>query len=155
MHAPEELVEDLTRMGPTYIKLGQLLSTRPDMLPEPFLKALTSLQDDVEPVPFKEIKRLFQEETGEEIASAFTSFDSSPIASASIGQVHHAVIRTVQEVAVKVQRPEIKKRFIEDLDILMTLSEKAKRISEDTRKFSIHDTIEELQYILLQELNYK
>jgi len=154
-HSPEELVEDLKKMGPTYIKLGQLLSTRSDLLPEPFLEALATLQDDVESVPYEEIERIFQEEIGERISKAFSSFDKKPLASASIGQVHKAVLHSGKTVAVKIQRPKIQEKFIEDLETLMTLSEKAEAISEETRKFSLYDTVEELRYILLQELDYE
>src|SRR5690554_1324984 len=120
-HTPEELTEDLKRMGPTYVKLGQLLSTRPDLLPPDFLEALATLQDDVEEVEYAVIEQIFKEEIGERISKAFTSFDKEPIASASIGQVHTAVTLSGNVVAVKIQRPGIRKRFIEDLDTLMSL----------------------------------
>lgn len=153
--SPKELVDDLKEMGPTYIKLGQLLSTRPDMLPEPYLEALAELQDDVPPVPFEEIEQIFEDEVGESLHTVFATFDREPMASASVGQVHTAILKTGEKVAVKIQRPNIKEQFIKDLDVLMTLTEKAEKYSEDARKFSLRDTVEELQYILLQELNYK
>ncbi len=154
-HSPEELVEDLKAMGPTYVKFGQFLSTRSDMLPKPFLEALSRLQDDVEAVDYEQIEKIFQEEIGERISKAFASFDKKPMASASIGQVHKAVLHSGKEVAVKIQRPGIAKRFNEDLDTLMTLSKKAEQLYKASRKYAIHDTIEELRYILLQELEYK
>src|SRR5690625_2962864 len=154
-HSPEELVEDLKKMGPTYIKLGQLLSTRSDLLPDPFLKALETLQDDVKPIPYEEIQKIFQEEIGDRISKAFSSFDSDRLASASIGQVHKAVLHSGKIVAVEIQRPEVRKKFLEDLNILMTLSKKAESFFEQTRRYSIHDTVEELRYILLQELDYE
>lgn len=154
-HSPEELVEDLKEMGPTYIKLGQLLSTRPDMLPQPYLDALANLQDDVASVPYEEVEQLFREEIGDRISKAFQSFNKQPLASASIGQVHEAILHSGQKVAVKIQRPGIRKQFIEDLDTLMTLSEKAEKYNETARNLSLHSIIEELQYILLQELDYQ
>lgn len=154
-HSPEELVEDLKQMGPTYVKLGQLLSTRPDMLPQPYLDALANLQDDVESVAYHEVEQLFREEIGDRISKAFKSFNKEPMASASIGQVHEAVLHSGEKVAVKIQRPGIRKRFVEDLDTLMTISEKAEQHSETARKFSLHSIIEELRYILLQELDYQ
>lgn len=154
-HSPEELVEDLKKMGPTYIKLGQLLSTRSDLLPDPFLEALESLQDDIDPISFEEVQKVFQEEIGDRISKAFSSFDPEPVASASIGQVHKAVLHSGKMVAVKIQRPGIRKKFLEELDILMTLSKKAESFFEQTRKYFIHDTVEELRYILLQELDYE
>lgn len=153
-HSPEELVEDLKKMGPTYVKLGQLLSTRPDMLPQPYLHALANLQDDVDSVSYEEVEQLFREEIGDRISKAFQSFNKEPMASASIGQVHEAVLHSGEKVAVKIQRPGIRKRFVEDLDTLMTISEKAEQHSETARKFSLHSIIEELRYILLQELDY-
>lgn len=153
-HSPEELVEDLKKMGPTYIKLGQLLSTRNDLLPEPFLEALATLQDDVDSIPYEEVEQIFREEIGERISKAFSVFDEEPLASASIGQVHRATLHSGKEVAVKIQRPGIRKRFLEDLDTLMNLSEKAESLFEETKKFSLHDTVEELRYMLLQELDY-
>lgn len=154
-HSPEELVEDLKTMGPTYIKLGQLLSTRPDMLPQPYLDALASLQDDVASVSYEEVEQLFREEIGDRISKAFKSFNKEPMASASIGQVHEAVLHSGEKVAVKIQRPGIRKKFIEDLDTLMEISETAEKHSKTARKFSLHSVIEELRYILLQELDYQ
>ena len=99
---PEELAEDLKNMGPTYVKLGQLLSTRPDLIPEPYLKALESLQDDVEEIPYSEVQKIVEEEIGQRISKAFESFEVQPLASASIGQVHLAVLRSGKKVAVKI-----------------------------------------------------
>lgn len=153
-HSPEELIEDLKKMGPTYVKLGQLLSTRPDLLPPPFLDALATLQDDVEVVDYSEIEKIFKEELGVRISKAFASFDPEPLASASIGQVHRAVLHSGKEVAVKVQRPGIRKRFVEDLDALMAISEKMESYSATARNYAVHSVIEELRYILLKELDY-
>ncbi len=150
----EELAEDLKAMGPTYVKLGQLLSTRPDLLPPHFMKALATLQDDVEVVDYQVIEQIFREEIGVRISKAFASFEKEPLASASIGQVHKAVMHSGRVVAVKIQRPGIRKRFIEDLDALMALSEKAEKFSETARNYAVHDVIEELRYILLKELDY-
>ncbi|NGX83421.1 AarF/UbiB family protein [Aequorivita sp. KMM 9714] len=153
-HSPEELAEDLKSMGPTYVKLGQLLSTRPDLLPPPFLDALATLQDDVEIVDYQEVETIFKEELGVRISKAFASFEKEPLASASIGQVHRAVLHSGKTVAVKVQRPGIRKRFIEDLDTLMSISEKLETYSEMGRNYAIHSVIEELRYVLLKELDY-
>lgn len=151
---PKELADDLRSMGPTYVKLGQLLSTRPDMLPKPFLDALADLQDSGNVISYEEVEQIFREEIGQRISKAFATFEEEPMASASIGQVHRATLHSGKKVAVKIQRPGVRKRFAEDLDTLMTLSEKAEKLSKEAKKFSIHSIIEELRYILLQELDY-
>ena len=151
---PEELVEDLKSMGPTYIKLGQLLSTRPDLLPDTYLQALTSLQDDVDEIPYSEVQAIVEEELGVKISNAFTSFREKPLASASIGQVHEAVLRSGRKVAVKVQRPGMRKKFMEDLDTLTEISALAVKHSKAARKYAMDDVVQELRHILLQELDY-
>lgn len=151
---PQELVEDLKKMGPTYVKLGQLLSTRPDLLPQPYLDALTSLQDDVDIVPYEEVERIFEEEIGVRISKAFELFDPEPLASASIGQVHRALLPSGRPVAVKIQRPGIRKKFVEDLDTLTEMAGLAVKHSKEARKYALDNVIEELRFILLNELDY-
>lgn len=152
---PQELVEDLKDMGPTYIKLGQLLSTRPDLLPDEYLKALASLQDDVSPVPFHEIKEIVEEELGTRISKAFNHFEEKPIASASIGQVHRAELLSGRPVAVKVQRPGIRKQFLEDLETLDELTQMAVKHLEKAKTYAIDEVFAELRRILINELDYK
>ena len=151
---PEELVEDLKKMGPTYVKLGQLLSTRPDLLPENYLQALANLQDDVETVPYEEVQKIFEEEIGVKINKAFELFDPKPLASASIGQVHLALLPSGRKVAVKIQRPGIRKNFIEELETLKNMADLAVTHSKVAKKYALDDVIEELRFILLNELDY-
>jgi predicted unusual protein kinase regulating ubiquinone biosynthesis (AarF/ABC1/UbiB family) len=151
---PEELVEDLKNMGPTYVKLGQLLSTRPDLLPDDYLKALSSLQDNVAEIPYNEVQQIVEEELGIRISKAFESFDEKPLASASIGQVHRAVLRSGLQVAVKVQRPGIRKKFTEELDTLREVAGFAMNHSKAARKYALDNILEELRHILLNELDY-
>lgn len=151
---PEELAEDLKNMGPTYVKLGQLLSTRPDLIPEPYLKALESLQDDVEEIPYSEVQKIVEEEIGQRISKAFESFEVQPLASASIGQVHLAVLRSGKKVAVKIQRPGVRKNFIEDLDTLKELTDIAVKHSKTAKKYAVDEILDELRFILLNELDY-
>ncbi len=152
---PEELVEDLKDMGPTYIKLGQLLSTRPDLLPDEYLEALATLQDDVSPVPFDEVQSIIEKELGTKISKAFNSFDEKPLASASIGQVHRAELRSGKPVAVKVQRPGIAKRFLDDLDTLDELTALAVKHLEAAKTYALDEVFAELRRILINELDYK
>ena len=151
---PEELVEDLKKMGPTYVKLGQLLSTRPDLLPENYLQALANLQDDVETVPYEEIQKIFEEEIGVKINKAFELFDPKPLASASIGQVHLALLPSGRKVVVKIQRPGVRKNFIEELETLKNMADLAVTHSKVAKKYALDDVIEELRFILLNELDY-
>ena len=153
--SPEELVEDLKAMGPTYIKLGQLLSTRPDLLPDEYLNALAKLQDDVSPVPFEKIKKIIEEELGTKISKAFNNFDEKPLASASIGQVHRAELHSGKPVAVKVQRPGIAKQFLEDLDTLDEMTALAVKHLETAKTYAIDEVFAELRRILINELDYK
>ncbi len=151
---PQELVEDLKQMGPAYVKLGQLLSTRPDLLPDDYLQALSELQDDVETISFEEIRKIFEEETGARLSKAFQSFDPEPLASASIGQVHRAVLPSGRWVVVKIQRPDIRKKFIDDLDTLREMVALAVKHSKEAKKYDLTTIIEELRIILLNELDY-
>jgi len=153
--SPEELVEDLKNMGPTYIKLGQLLSTRPDLLPDSYLKALASLQDDVPPIEYSTVQEIVEEEIGIRISKAFTSFDEEPLASASIGQVHKATLRSGKLVAVKIQRPGIRKKFLDDLDTLKEIADFAVKHTDVAKKYAFDNVLAELRHILLQELDYK
>src|SRR3989344_4004244 len=98
----------LERLGPTFIKLGQILSVRPDLIPKEYVKELEKLQDHVEPFPYEEVKDIIKSEFGKSIEHLFLHFEKEPIASASISQVHRAVLKTGETVAVKVQRPDIK-----------------------------------------------
>lgn len=114
----DELADDLEQLGPTFIKLGQLLSTRPDLLPPDFTKSLSRLQDNVGPFPFAEVEQIVTSELGLKLSKGFSEFQEKPLAAASLGQVHFARLRDGRPVAVKVQRPGIGERVASDLDAL-------------------------------------
>ncbi len=152
--SPEELAEDLKSMGPTYIKLGQLLSTRPDLIPEPYMNALEKLQDGVEEISYGEVEKILEEEIGQRISKAFENFEVRPLASASIGQVHRATLRSGKEVAVKIQRPGVRKRFLEDLDTLKEITDFAVKNNKTAKKYAVDQVLNELRFILLNELDY-
>jgi ubiquinone biosynthesis protein len=105
-------------MGPTFIKFGQLLSSRPDLLPEPYLKALARLQDKVKPFPYAQVEEIVASELGVRISKAFSFFEEKHLAAASLGQVHRAALRDGRPVVVKVQRPDIRKQIAEDFEVL-------------------------------------
>ena len=115
--------EMLDELGPTFVKFGQVLSTRPDIVPADILEELVKLQDSVSPVPFSVIEAVVQQELGLDIERAFESFDTEPMASASIGQVHGAVLPGGQRVVVKVQRPDAARSIRRDTDLMLQLAE--------------------------------
>lgn len=151
----DELARDLEAMGPTFIKLGQLLSTRADLLPPVYLDALARLQDDVAPFPFADVEEIVQTELGVRLSKAFLDFDPEPLAAASLGQVHRAVLRSNREVAVKVQRPGIRERVLEDLAALDKVVSLVVRYSGSARHIDVPRLVEELRKTLLAELDYR
>ena len=152
---PEELAADLERMGPTFIKLGQILSTRPDLLPQPYLEALARLQDDVGEVPFAEIEEVVQEELGVRMSKAFASFDPKPVAAASLAQVHRAQLRDGREVAVKVQRPGIRQTIRTDIEALAEVATLADQHTEAGRRYSFTTLLDEFRDALVSELDFQ
>jgi ubiquinone biosynthesis protein len=152
---PEKLAQDLEALGPTFIKLGQLLSTRSDLLPAPYLDALARLQDKVEPFPFQEVEEIVSTEIGVRISKAFLEFDPVPVAAASLGQVHRARLRSGREVAVKVQRPGIRQVILEDLDAFAQIAAMIDKHTEIGRRFAFQDMLEEFRKALLRELDYR
>jgi predicted unusual protein kinase regulating ubiquinone biosynthesis (AarF/ABC1/UbiB family) len=150
-----QLVDDLESMGPTFVKLGQLLSTRADLLPPVYLEALSRLQDDVAPFPFEQVEEIVEAEVGARISRAFTSFDHQPMASASLGQVHRAVLRDGRPVAVKVQRPGIRRKVVEDMEVIEEL---AAFVDEHTRtgdRLRFAAMASEFRRSLMAELDYR
>jgi predicted unusual protein kinase regulating ubiquinone biosynthesis (AarF/ABC1/UbiB family) len=146
---------DLEQLGPTFIKLGQLLSTRADLLPPAYLEALARLQDNVDPFPFADVEHLVQEELGVRLSKAFESFEEQPLAAASLGQVHRAGMRDGREVAVKVQRPGVRDRVLEDLDALDEVAALMQRFSAATRSIDATGVLEEFRRTILSELDYR
>lgn len=152
---PEQLARDLEALGPTYVKLGQLLSTRPDLLPQPYLDALTRLQDDVAPFPFEEVEATVQEELGVRLSKAFASFDPEPLAAASLGQVHRATLRDGRPVVVKVQRPGIRPLILEDLEAIGEVAGFLDAHTDTGRRFALADLLAQFRTSLLRELDYR
>ncbi len=149
------LASDLEKLGPTYVKLGQLLSTRADMLPPAYLDALARLQDDVEPFPFEQVEEIVARELGVRISKAFLDFEPKPIAAASLGQVHRARLRDGRDVVVKVQRPDIQARIVEDLEALREVAAFLDANTEAGRQYELAPMIDTLRKSLLNELDYR
>jgi len=150
----EAFARDLESLGPTFIKLGQLLSTRADLLPPAYLEALARLQDNVEPFPYEDVERTIREELGVRISHAFVEFDRLPIAAASLGQVHRAVLRGGREVAVKVQRPGIHELIENDLAAFHEIAKVIDRLGA-ARNVDAARILEEFRRALLSELDYR
>ncbi len=152
---PEEFVDDLEALGPTFIKIGQALSTRPDMVPPAYLAALQRMQDDVAPAPFEDVRAVVEEELGVKLAKLFAEFDEAPLGGASLAQVHRARLRDGRPVAVKVQRPGIVEGIHADLDALAALARKVDRHTDIGRRTRFADWVHEFRRSLLAELDYR
>jgi len=152
---PEQLADDLEAMGATFVKLGQVLSSRPDLLPAPYLKALARLQDKVKPFPYEEVEQIVETQLGARISSAFSRFDRDPIASASLGQVHAAALRDGREVVVKVQRPNAPQQVAEDFEVLAAIAGFLDKHTDFGRRYRLGATLEELRATIMHELDYE
>jgi ubiquinone biosynthesis protein len=150
----ETFVRDLESLGPTFVKLGQILSTRADLLPPAYLDALARLQDQVEPFPYEDVERIVREELGVRVSHAFVEFDKLPIAAASLGQVHRAVLRGGREVAVKVQRPGIHEQVEQDLSAFHEIAAVIDRIGA-ARNMDAARVVDEFKRTLMSELDYR
>jgi len=152
--APEALANDLEKLGPTFIKLGQVLSSRPDLLPPAYLEALTRLQDSVKPFPFADVQRIVEEELGARLSKAFSVFEETPIAAASLGQVHRAALRDGRLVAVKVQRPDIARTVASDLDALDEIAQFLTNRTGAGKRYDLVGMVAEFRMALEAELDY-
>ena len=151
----QHLREMLDELGPTFVKFGQLLSTRPDVVPPDIITELRALQDDVTPFPFSEVERVIREELELPVEKLFTSFEEKPMAAASIGQVHRAVLPNGKRVAVKVQRPDAPRQIEADLALLY----QAARIAKDRVRaldfIDARELVDEFGRSIRQELDYR
>ena len=151
----EELAADLERLGPTFIKLGQVLSTRADLLPPPYLEALSRLQDQIEPFPFAEVDRIVSGELGVRLSKAFADLERQPLAAASLAQVHLARMRDGRTAVVKVQRPNIREQIIEDLEALSQVAKFLDAHTELGKRYDFENMLKDLRASLLRELDFK
>jgi ubiquinone biosynthesis protein len=143
----------LEELGPIYVKFGQALSTRRDLLPDDIADELVKLQDQVPPFPNEVARRIIEQELGMSIDAAFKAFDPTPLASASVAQVHTAVLHTDEQVVVKVLRPDIEERIQSDMSLLYELARIAERFWADARRLRAVDVVAEFERTTLDELD--
>ena len=153
MSTGERLTFALEELGPTYIKIGQILSTRKDLLDQDIIDELSKLRDDTGKFPTGIALEIFEEEIGQGVKQVFSHFNEEPIAAASIGQVYEATLNTGEEVIIKVQRPNIENTIKSDLEILKTIAVTLKDLKKDF-KIDLVEIIEEFETQLLRELDY-
>ena len=149
------LREMLDELGPTFVKFGQLLSTRPDVVPPDIIAELRGLQDDVRPFPYSDVERTIEEELGQPVVRLFTEFDPEPLAAASIGQVHRATLPNGRRVVVKVQRPDAPRKIEADLSLMY---QAARLVKERIRALDFIDAseiVDEFARSIRQELDYR
>ena len=152
---PERVRMIFEELGPTFIKFGQILSIRHDILPEEYFGEFEKLQDAVPPFSFAEVARLIHEEFGQDVKDVFEEFASEPLASASIAQAHLARIKTGQEVIVKVQRPQIRQIILQDLAIMDHIAHLLVRYIPESRRYDPVGLVEEFRKTILQELDFR
>ena len=145
----------LVELGPAYVKLGQLLSTRPDLLPEPYIHELEQLQDDVGPIPLADVEHTIEEELGARLSKLFDRFDPEPLGSASLGQVHAAELRGGREVIVKVQRPNIRGALADDIEFFHELAGFLASHTSAGARVDVVGVIQQLERALADELDYR
>jgi len=151
---PVRLRRAFEELGPTFVKLGQLLATRPDLIPESYIEEFEKLQDNVSSVPFPQIKAHVEAELGKSLGSVFAEFDEEPIAAASIGQVHGARLKTGEKVAVKIQRPGIEPLIQNDVSILRGIAQLLERYVPETKTLNPVGLVEEFFRTILFELDF-
>lgn len=152
--APLRLRMVLEELGPSFIKIGQLLATRPDLVPARYVAELKKLYDKTTPSPYGEVRRMVRSELGRDIEEVFAAFDPEPIASASIGQVHRATLRDGRKVAVKVQHGGIEEAMVLDFEILRGLVSFVEKTFAASRIWQPREHLEELRLMLERELDY-
>lgn len=149
------LREAFERLGPTFVKLGQLLSLRPDLVPKEFSEEFEKLQDHVPPFSYQKVKSIVEQELQKPLSKVFSSFDKKPLASASIAQVHRAVLKSGKKVVVKVQRPNIKEIIDTDLDILFHLSSLLEKNFSNLQNYHPVEVVKEFAFWTRKELNFE
>lgn len=149
-----EFADELRAMGPIFVKFGQVLSTRPDIVPPEYIEALEGLQDDVEPFSFDQVEAIIETELRGRISKLFDTFEQQPLAAASLGQVHRATLRDGREVVVKVQRPGLRDVMLADLEIFEEIATFLEKHSQVALKMNMTQTVQQVRRTFLAELSY-
>ncbi|MFL5501269.1 MAG: ABC1 kinase family protein [Gemmatimonadaceae bacterium] len=147
--------ERLVELGPAYIKLGQVLSTRPDLLPKAYIDELEHLQDDVPPMPFEEVEKTIEEQLRARISKLFESFEQEPLGSASLGQVHAAVLRDGRDVVVKVQRANLREQLADDIAFFRELASFLAEHTSAGSRIDLVGVVQQVEQALIDELDYR
>ena len=152
---PERLRKSFEELGPTFVKLGQLLSTRSDLIPQGFLDEFKKLQDNVKPLTFEVVKTAVEKELGKTLEESYAEFSVEPVGAASIGQVHLAILKSGEKVVVKVQRPEISKLIDQDVALLAFLANTLEKYIPEIRVIGPKTIVDEFFRTLSYELDYR
>lgn len=151
----EAFARELEKMGPAFIKFGQILSTRPDIVPPEYIEVLESFQDNLEPFSFEKVEAIIETELGARISKLFVELSDQPVAAASLGQVHEGVLRDGRRVIVKVQRPGIRETINEDLEVFRDLSRFIEEHSTLGRRLNLAGAVREFDHTIRAELDYQ
>ncbi len=152
--SPSQFRDILVDLGPSFIKIGQMLSLRSEILPQAYCDALSELQMDCDPMPFQETLETLQGIYGDRFAKVFQEIDPKPLGSASMAQVHKAVLANGDVVAVKVQRPGVRATMAQDIDVMRSVAKHASRFMKDNQMLDLRDVVEELWSTFLEETDF-
>jgi len=152
---PAQFVADLEALGTTFVKLGQVLSTRPDMIPLEYVAALERMQEQVAPIPVEQVRAVIEEELEAPVGKLFAVFDPEPLGCASIAQVHRAVLHDGREVAIKVQKPDVAAQLRSDIAVLRSFASAADHLTRVGRRVRFADWLDEFATTLRMELDYE
>lgn len=151
---PERMRLALQRLGPTFVKLGQMLASRPDLVPDVYAEEFKKLQDHVEPFSFAEVRKVLEEEMSSSLEAAFTSVDETPLAAASMAQVHRAVLLSGDSVVLKVRRPGIEKLIASDLAVLRLIADAVEHYVPESRGLDLPMIVDEFSRAIKKEIDF-
>ncbi len=152
--APERLRMAFEELGPTFVKLGQLLASRPDIIGDNFAVELSKLREEASPFPFEQVELIIREETGKRWDEIFEKIDETPLAAASVAQVHRAALKDGRKVVIKIQRPSITKLISRDLAVLQLLLAAAEKYIEEAKDLGLHVILDEFSRSIKRELDF-